>query len=148
MGPTRFSALAVASVLGALGGYALVVITEALGGTAPLVRWASVGALVAIAGVVGGLAVSTYRTLQRDRRRIDPGRAVNLLLLGKASALVGAVIAGGYVGFALHFVDDLDAQLPRQRVIGSAVAAVVGVVIGICGLLLERACRVPAPDEE
>lgn len=148
MGPTRFGALAVAFTLGALSGYALVLITEAVSGTAPLVQWASVGALVAVAGVIGGLALTTYRTVQRDRKRIDSQRAVNLLLLGKASALVGAVVAGGYLGFAVHFLDNLDAQLPRERVLRCLVATVVGVVIGICGLLLERACRVPRIDEE
>ncbi len=148
VGPTRSSALAVGFTLGAVSGYALVLVGEAIGDTAPVVQWASVGALVAIAGVVGGLALTTYRTVQRDRRRIDPQRAVNLLLLGKASALVGAVVAGGYLGFAAHFVDNLDAQLPRERVVRCVVAAVIGVVIGICGVLLERACRVPPTDEE
>lgn len=148
MGPTRLSALGVAFALGALAGYALVVVAETISDTVPVVQWTSIAALVAVAGVVGGLAWTTYRTVQRDRGRIDSQRAVNLLLLGKASALVGAVIAGGYLGFGVHFIDDLDAQLPRERVLRCAVAAVIGVTIGICGLLLERACRVPPVDEE
>jgi len=148
VGLTPFAALSVAFALGAMSGYALVVIAESFSDTAPVVQWAWVGALVVIAGAVGGLAYTTYRTIQRDRRRMEPHRAVNLLLLGKASALAGAFTAGGYLGFAAPFLDNLDAQLPRERVIRCVVAAVVAVVISICGLLLERACRVPPGGDD
>jgi hypothetical protein len=78
---------------------------------------------------------------------MDPRRAVNLLLLAKAAALAGAVFAGGYLGFALHFIDNMDVDLPRERVIRSASAAVASIVVMISGLLLERACRVPRGDD-
>ena len=69
-------------------------------------------------------------------------------MLGKASALAGAVIAGGYLAFALMFVGRWDAAGPRERVIRALVAVVVAVGLSIAGLLLERACRVPGGDDD
>ncbi len=135
-------------VVGALLGYAFANVTQRVDTTAPRVEWTSVLALVAIAAIVLVMAWSTYRTVHRERRRIDPHRAVSFLLLAKASSLVGALIAGGYLGFALEFVDRMEADLPRERVIRSLFAAVTAVVIVVSGLLLERACRIPKdPDE-
>jgi hypothetical protein len=123
-------------------GFLLVPVAEELSGTAPRVEWTSAGVLALIAVMVLALAYSTHRTIHRERRRMDPRRAVNLLLLAKAAALAGAVFAGGYLGFAVHFVDSMDVDLPRERVIRS----VSGLVM-ISGLLLERACRVPKGDD-
>ena len=36
---------------------------------------------------------------------MEPQRAVAFLVLGKASALAGALVAGGYFGFAVMFPD-------------------------------------------
>ena len=74
---------------------------------------------------------------------MEPSRAVALLVLGKASALAGALVAGGYFAYALMFLTRLDAAAPRDRVIRSAVAVVAGLALCGVGLLLERACRVP-----
>jgi hypothetical protein len=147
IGPTRLPALAVAFVLGLLLGYAVVPVAELLDQTAPQVQWSAVGALVIIAGVVGVFAWSTYRTVHSLRQRMDAQRAVNFLMLAKASALVGAFVAGGYLGFGVNFLDDLDIALPRERALRSLAAAVAGLAIVVAGLLLERACRVPNDDD-
>lgn len=146
IGPTRFTTLAVAFVVGGLLGFSLVALTVRMSGTAPRVEWSAVGALVVIAGLVMVFAYSTYRTVHRLRQLMDPRRALNFSMLAKASALVGAFVAGGYLGFGLNFVADLDIPLPRERAIRSLLAAVAGVVTMVAGLLLERACRVPKDD--
>ena len=148
VGPTRIAVLGVVFIVGAVLGWALVPVTERLDNVAPRVQWTSVAALVAIAALVSVLAYSTYRTVHRERRRIDAQRAVNLLLIAKASALTGALVAGGYVGFGLQFLDSLDVALPRERVIRSACAAAAAVAIAVAGLLLERACRVPKIEDD
>jgi hypothetical protein len=148
VGPTKLSVLAAVFVCGGLLGYALVPISEQLNGAAPRVEWTAVGALVLIAGVLLVFAYTTYRTVHRERRPMDSARAVNFLMLAKASALVGAIVAGGYLGFALQFVDSLDVPLPRERFIRSLVCAVTGVIIVVSALLLERACRVPKDDDD
>lgn len=128
----------------------MAVVSEQVSSTssAPRVQWPAVVALAAIAVADAVLAWWTYWTLHRERRRMDPHLAVSFLLFAKASSVVGAFVAGGYAGFALHFVDNLEASLPRERVFRSIVAAVTGVAIVISALLLERACRIPKqPDE-
>ena len=141
-------ALLVAALFGAVGGWLVVVICNAVGLTAPQVPWTAPVGLVLITALVGGLAYSTHQRLHVRRERILPERAVALLVLGKASALAGAVVAGGYLVFALMFVSRFDAEAPRERVIRSAVAVLAGVALAVAGMLLERACKVPGFDDE
>ena len=78
---------------------------------------------------------------------MDPQRAVAFLVLGKASALGGALVAGGYLAYGLMFITRYAADAPRDRVIKSAVAVVAGIAMCIAGLLLERACKVPKGED-
>jgi len=73
---------------------------------------------------------------------------VALLVLAKASAVAGALVAGAYLGFGLSFVDSWEVALPRQRVVRSAVAMLSAVAVVVAALLLERACRVPIDPED
>lgn len=141
--PTRIAALVVVFLLAGGLGYAIVPLSVALNGSAPQVQWSSVGALFVIAIVVFFLANSTHRTVHRERRYMDARRAVRLLLLAKASAWTGAILAGGYLGFGLQFIDELNIPVPQERVIRSVCAAIAATLIVVAGLLLERACRVP-----
>ncbi len=147
--PTPPRLLLLALIVGGVLGYALAVISEQVSSTssAPRVQWTSVLALAAVVVANLVLAWFTHRTVHRERRRMEPQLAVTFLLFGKASAVVGAFVAGGYAGFGLQFLDQLDTDLPRERVIRAAVAAVTGVALVISGLLLERACRIPKPPE-
>lgn len=146
---TPFRALVVAAVFGGLAGWLVVVTANAFDLIPPEVPWTAPIGLILVAALVGALAYATHQRIQVRRERIEPQRAVALLVLGKASALAGALVAGGYFAFALMFLTRLDAAAPRDRVIRSAVAIVAGVALCIVGLLLERACKVPTePDED
>jgi hypothetical protein len=132
-------------VLGWFGGGLL----ERGQGIAPTVPWTSVFVLLFAAAVLGSAAWNTWRTIHRQRRWIEPHRAVNLLVLAKASSLVGSLVAGVYAGFGALFLDDLTAPLPQERVVRSAAVAFAAVLVVVAALLLERACRVPkSPDAE
>lgn len=148
MTTTPLTSLAVAAVFGALAGWLVVVVANALDLVAPYVPWTAPAALVVIAALVGALAWSTHQRIQVRKERILPERAVAFLVLGKASALAGAVIAGGYLAFALMFVDRFEAAAPRERVVRALVAVVAAAGLGVAGLLLERACRVPDGDDD
>jgi ABC-type Fe3+-siderophore transport system permease subunit len=135
-------------VVGAACGWLTVLAANALGLTPPMVPWSAPIGILLITALVGVLAYTTHQRLQVRRERIPPERAVSFLVLGKASALAGALVAGGYFTFALMFVTRLDAVAPRDRVIRSGVAVVGGIVLMVAGLLLERACKVPGADED
>lgn len=140
--------LLVAAVFGALAGWLVVVTAHAFDLIPPRIPWSAPIGLVVFAALVGALAWTTHQRIQVRRERMEPQRAVAFLVLGKASALAGALVAGGYLGFALNFVTRLDASTPRDRVIRSAVAVVAGLALMVGGLLLERACKVPGSDED
>jgi integral membrane sensor domain MASE1 len=80
------------------------------------------------------------------RERLEPHQAVNRLVLARAGALVGALVAGGYAGYAISWIGD-PAELAGQRILRSVIAVVAGVLIVVGALLLERACRVRKPND-
>jgi H+/Cl- antiporter ClcA len=143
---TPLRALVVAAMFGGLAGWLLVVAANALDLTAPEVPWTAPIGLILVTALVGALAYSTHQRIQVRHERVEPNHAVAFLVLGKASALAGAVVAGGYLAYACAFVTRLDAAAPRDRVIRSAVTVLAGAALCAVGLLLERACRVPRED--
>jgi ABC-type Fe3+-siderophore transport system permease subunit len=141
-------ALAVAALFGGLAGWLFVITVNALDLVPPTVPWTAPIGLILIAALVGLLGYTTRQRLQVRHERVEPQRAVAFLVLGKASALAGALVAGGYLGFAVNFLTRLDAVGPRDRVVRSAVAILAGIALCGAGLLLERACKVPGADDE
>lgn len=144
MGPAP---LTVAAVVGLIGGWLFHPLADRVLGTAPIVSWAQPLALVLVAAILAATAWVTWRAVHVRRERLDPDHAVNRLVLARACALVGALAAGGYAGYAVSWLG-VDAELASQRVLRSAVAALGGVAIAMTALLLERACRVRSDADE
>ena len=122
-------------------------VSISMDGTAPTVGWPPVLALFFVALIVGWVAWSTYNSFHRRNERIEPHRAVNRLVLAKSCALAGAMVAGGYFGYALSWVGVAGADLAERRMIQSVLAGIAGVLVVVGSLLLERACRVPGADD-
>jgi hypothetical protein len=141
LAPTHPGAVTVWGVVGLVGGWLAHPLSEAVNGTALVVSWVQPGALLLLAAAVGVTAWQTWRAVQVRRERLEPHRAVNRLVLGRAAAYVGALVAGGYAGYAVSWVGS-EAELAGQRMVRSALAALCGLLIVLAGLLLERACRV------
>lgn len=118
-----------------------------MGGVPPTVGWLPVLALFFVALIVGSVALSTYRSLHRRNERIEPHRAVNRLVLAKSCALAGAMVAGGYLGYALSWVGISEVGLGAERMTQSLLAGLAGVLIVVGSLLLERACRIPGEHD-
>ncbi len=93
-----------------------------MSGTAPIVSWLQPLALFLVVAILGVTAHATWRTVQVRRERLLPHQAVNRLVLARACAFVGALAAGGYLGYALSWLG-VDAELADQRLVRSLVAA-------------------------
>lgn len=127
-------------VAGLVLGWLLRTVTLATQGTSPRVGWLPVGALFFVAVIIGSVAWSTYSALQRRHERIEPHRAVNRLVLAKSCAMVGALLAGGYVGYAVGWVGSAS-ELAGLQIAQALLAALASVLIVAGSLGLERACR-------
>lgn len=143
---TRPGAIIAFALVGLVLGWLIRPVTVRMSGTAPTVSWGPVVALAFVAAFVAATAWSTYRTVHRRHERLEPHHAVNRLVLAKASALAGSLVAGAYFGYALSWWGLTDALLARERVVHSLVAGGVGVLLVVGSLLLERACRVSKDD--
>ena len=144
--PTSPGLVTAWGVAGLLGGWALHPVSERVNGTAPVVTWLQPIALFLVAAIVGGAAWATWRTVQVRREWLEPQQAVNRLLLARSCALVGALVAGGYLGYAVSWVG-VDSALAAQRGWRSLAGGAAGILIVVAALLLERACRVRSEDE-
>ena len=134
-----------AVLVGLVAGWLLRPLAIAAGMTAPRVGWLQAAALYLVAAIVGVLARATHRAIQQRRHRLEPHEAVNRLVLGKACAIVGSLVAGGYLGYALSWVGSR-AELAGERILWSLVAAGGAVLTVVASVLLERACRVRDDD--
>jgi hypothetical protein len=143
---TRLAALLGFGLPGLVLGWLVRPVSLRITGTPPTVTWLPVVALVFVAAVVGAVAWSTYRVVHRQHGRLEPHHAVNRLVLAKASALAGALVAGGYFGYALSWLGLTDAVLARERAVHSLFAGAAAVLLVVGALLLERACRVGRED--
>lgn len=133
--------------LGAALGWTVVAFFRTGDRAMPGVPWSTPGALVFFAALLGVGAWYMYDRVHRKRRGVDSLVAVRLLVLAKASAIVGALAGGGYAGFGLQFVTAFDSADGRDRVIRGFVAAATGILVVVAALILERACKVPKDDE-
>ena len=66
--------------------------------------------------------------------------------LVKACAVAGALVAGGYFGYALSWVGMSEAELASQRLVRALLGGLAGTALVVGSLLLERACRVSKGD--
>jgi len=144
--PTSAALVTAWAVAGLVGGWLLHPVAERVNDTAPIVTWLQPIALFLVAAIVGAAAWATWRAVQVRREWLEPQQAVNRLLLARSCALVGALVAGGYLGYAVSWIG-VDSALAGQRGWRSLAGAVAGALIVVAALLLERACRVISEDE-
>lgn len=116
--------------------------------TPPQTGWGPATMLFAFAALIGALAWSTWQSLHKKKERMTSDHGVKLLALSRSSLIVGGLFGGGYAGYALSFVPDVDTPLGSARVWEAGAAAVAGLLLVVAALLLERACRIPGGDDE
>lgn len=136
-------------VLGGAVGWSAVAVIQSTGGTVARPPWLAVGALALFAGLLLAGAWYMYDRVHRKGQRVDPLYAFRLLVLGKAGALVGALVGGGYAGVALRFAGDLGYRgSATGKVVTAGAAALAGIAIVVAAMLLERACKRPKDELE
>lgn len=145
--PTTGAVLAPWAGVGLVGGWLARPVAADVLGAAPSVLWRQVLVLALLAAALGTVARVTHRALQVRRERLEPHRAVNRLLLARASALAGALAAGGYTGYAVSWLG-LPSERASEETVRALAAAGAGVALVACALLLERACRVRSDDTD
>ena len=145
---TPWRAVVVAALAGLVIAQVVATVSRSLGWSPPRVSLPTPVLLAALAIVVGVLAWRTRQHVLVRRLPSETQRAVGLLVLGKTSLLAGAALTGGYVGYALAFVGQWSAALPRERVILSAIAAAVSGGLATAGWVLERACLIPPGEDD
>lgn len=131
-------------VAGLVLGWAVRPVAQWLGEPPPTVSWPQVLALFVLAAALGWAAWVTRQAVTK-KQWLEPHKAVNRLVLAKASALVGALACGGYAGYVVTWIGSA-AALAGERMLRSGVGAVAGLAMCIAAMLLERACRVPPDD--
>ena len=146
--PTSIRLLAVLVSAGLVIGAGLPVLVRRLGGDVPLLSWGPALLLAGAAGLVAIVARVTWKAVHEDRQRVNADRALFHLALAQASSRVGAVLLGGYAGFALVYLDLFETANGRDRVVHGGAAAVAAALLVAAGLVMERVCRLPSDDDE
>lgn len=135
----------IVGALGALLGWGMRPLSAAFGMAEPLVPVWAVAVIWLLALGVAVRARQTWRALQRGRGHLEAYQAVNRLVLGQASALVGSGLLGGYLGNMVTRIGVPATVLTDDRLWRDGFAALGGLALLAAGLWLERACRV-RPD--
>jgi uncharacterized protein DUF3180 len=145
----RTSALLVAATvtIGLVTGLLIRPVSVRLGSSPPRVGWGAATTLFVVALVVGALAWSTWQSLHKKKQRMTSDHGVKMLALSRSCVIVGSLFAGGYGGFAITFLGDVDTPLGHERALHGGAAAVAGILLLVAALLLERACRLPEDHE-
>lgn len=125
-------------VLGWLMPYAI----SAVGGDPPRVAWLQAAVLYFVAALLLSVARATRVALDTPGRRPESHQLVNRLVLARACGLVGALVTGGYVGYAVSWWG-VSTRVLGGPIMNSLIAALGGLLMAVAAGILERACRVP-----
>jgi len=115
-------------------------------GLAPLVPPVSLAATLAVIAVVLlVLGIALHRAVRHRERQVNPFHAVRLLAGARAGMFGGALFAGFAGGLALQL---LSRSVPAPPSTWWPILLVLGagIVLTVCGIIVERLCRIP-PDE-
>lgn len=148
MRPIRLATLVLAGLVGVVLGLVYGVAVETSSGVPPTLT--ALG-LLSLGFLVLALILAA-RYMSRVRRRtapVDPHVAVRILVFGRAGAVVGAIVAGAYLGIGVERVNSgLTSGAGGRQLVFAGIGVLAGLAVTLAGLLVERACRRPDdPDD-
>lgn len=149
MGPTRKRDLSLVVVGAAVVGYLL--ITVLYRWFPPITLWTGISLLV--------VAFAEWRWGRFVRTKIDDGEigdgpgwlhplaVARSLVVAKASAWVGALVLGWWLGVLVYFLPRVSwMRAAAQDTAGAVVAAVSALALVVAALWLQHCCKSPPPD--
>lgn len=139
--------VAIALVTGTVT-YAVSQLVVARGGQPLPISPAVAVALLAFAALLLALGRSVRRFVLGRRAPMSPLRAFRIVVLAKASALVGAAQLGFFAAQGFVALDGSDAPGARAQALADFAAAGACLVLVAVALLVEWFCRVPPVDPE
>jgi Protein of unknown function (DUF3180) len=117
--------------------------------------------VLAVAEALGARTLRARLAAQRDHRPpaergsapvrpVEPMLVARLAVLAQASAYVGAVFVGVWVGLLLHVAPAVSRlQAARSDTVAGVVGVVCAAALVAAALWLESVCRIPpSPDDE
>jgi hypothetical protein len=146
MRPIRISMLMVIAVITvALTWLLLAAVYNSL----PPLPWTGVPALLVVAVFEVGAGRDLRRRIASGASRsgglkpADPLVVSRMLVLARATALVGALVTGLMLGFAGYLSGLLSESIPRHDMINAAITGAAALAMTGGALYLEYCCRVP-----
>ncbi|KFG74904.1 DUF3180 domain-containing protein [Streptomyces mutabilis] len=123
-------------------------------GSLPSVPLAAPVGLALIAVILLATALSLRARLKAQRERVpgakgvDPMMAARAVVLGQASALVAALVAGMYGGTGVFLLEFLDVPPRRDQAAYAGFSVVAGVAVIAAAIFLERVCKLPEDEDD
>jgi hypothetical protein len=134
------------ALVGAIVGF-LLQLGLAAGGRPILVPPVTLPITLAAAGaLVISFAVPVSRAIRGPvRREVNPFRAMRVVVLAKASSLVGSLVAGFGIGCVVYVLSRT--IVPEVSSLWLSIASAAGgVVLLVAGLVAEQLCALPPDD--
>ena len=148
MGRTSWLRLLVVAALATNLAYLVLRLAESQGATVQAVPLLSSLTVLVIAGVVGAFGWSVRQYTRGKRPRLDPLQAARTVVLAKAAAYTGALLTGWYGGHLVLGLADLEIAARRGLAVSAAVALLGTLALAAVGLVVERWCEVPPPEDD
>ncbi len=157
MKQTRISTLVSNAAATAILAWGLSELLVRLGGQLPVSTTNLLATLpvIAIVLLILALPIFRYRAAIKDAlgkpadakqtpiKRVDPFYAIRVALLAKAVSIAGAVFTGWHAGVLFAVLSA--PQVTANGVWRSALGLLASLGMTVCGVIVERACKVP-PD--
>ena len=151
MGPTRKRDLSIGTALATVVAYGLVILVY--GWLPPITVWTGLSLLV-FAGAEAAWAFYVRAKIRAGHigvggGRIDPLAVARSVVVAKASAWVGAMVLGWWLG-VLGYLLPRRSQFayPAAATPGAVVAAISALALVVAALWLQHCCRAPLDPQE
>ncbi|NNG98329.1 DUF3180 family protein [Gordonia araii NBRC 100433] len=147
MGPTRIRDLALLALAAAVLAWVFIAFNFR---DFPTIRWYTSAFLLVLAALEATAGLLVRRRVAENeigqaRQQLHPVTVARLVALAKASAILGAIAAGGWgaiTAYLFHLDDVASADASKP---GTIVGVIGGIALVAAALWLEQSCR--APDD-